>query len=400
MTIINLFASTSEPQLIDSIIEKEMEGYRLQTLDNEINIQKKKLLRTKTICKINQKIKNDAEDVNQFTGGFVGYLSKELQGDVTLKQKLMYQAIHINTVISFQIDDNEIENLNFMDRVFKITAAIGGVIYLQSGYILDALGRELVDPEGTIIADDIAVEIEVPEDNFTKYALATVENQGRRAATIAKLKANDIPYKEKMPLLPDSQQVKLKTVEEIARRATAVLIVIQFVREVLDDTEKANIKTSKRIAEVFLNRYGVKMNLTAAEEAFLEKGQYDKQELIDKMWLYESVWIMYWSIGLLDVLGELNEPTEICDVAYLLDVLASYTNIGELLADTEMKDSNEIITKMDENYLYHWACVDNRIKRQQAPAGLDEGVVMERQRAFNWLTQLNNEQWDEVTMNS
>lgn len=397
MANIVLYASSKEPHLIEGIIEKEMAAYSVNKIDDEIHIQKKKFFKNKTICKVNKKVKAVEEDINQFTGGFVGYLSQELQGNETLKQKLLYQAVNINTVVSFQIEDKEIENLDFMACIFNITTEIGGVIYLQSGYILDAKGSELVDPDGMILAEDIVVEIESTDEAMTKYTSATVENQGRRAATIAKLNANQIPYADQMPLLPDSENVKMKTIEQIARRATAILIVIQFVREVLDDTEKANVKTSKRIAEVFLNRYGVKKDLTIAEEAFLEKGQYDKQELIDKMWLYEAVWTMYWSIGLV---GELKEPTEICDVAYLLDVLASYTNIGELLADAEIRASAEILDYMDENYLYHWACVDERIKGHQPPAGLDEGVVMERQRAFNWLIQLNDEQWDEVTMNT
>lgn len=397
MAIINLFASTKESHRIEEIIVQAMTGYIIQKEDEELQIQKKKLLKNKTICKINSKINADGEDVNFFTGGFVGYLSQELTGDEQLKQKILYQAVHINTMISFQIHDKEIGNLEFMDRFFTITKQIGGLIYLQSGYILDAQGTELVDPEGLIIADDVLVEVETTADDVTQYAAATVENQGRRTATIEKLKASHIPFAEQMPLLPDSEQVKLKTVEQIARRATAVLIVIQFVREVLDDTEKANIKTSKRIAEVFLNRYGVKMDLTAKEEAFLEKGQYEQQELIDQMWLYEAVWTMYWSIGLVE---DLKEPTEICDVAYLLDVLSSFTNIGELLQNTEQQSRSEILNAMDENYLYHWACVDHRMKGQIAPAGLDEGVVMERQRAFNWMTQLNNEQWDDVTMNT
>lgn len=397
MANITLYASIIEQGKIEELIKQVMSHYTVEKDEDALFIKKKTLFKKKTVCTIHWKLKDYDEDANQFTQGFVGYLMAELKGDEELKQKILYQAVHVNTAISFQVDDREIEKLDLMASIFNITEQLGGIIYVQSGYILDANGGELVNPEGQIIGKDLNLTIVDEETSPVKFVDATVENQGRRAATLAKLKVNHIPFAETMPLLPDSKQVNLKSIENIARRATAILIVIQFAREILDDTEKANVKTSKRIAEVFLNRYGVKMNLTAAEQQFLEKEHYDKQELINKMWLYEAVWAMYWSIGLID---ELQEPTEICDVDAVLNLLTSYTNIGELMADTNLRNPSELLTMMDENYLYLWACVDERIKGQEPPAGLDEGVVMERQRAFNWMTQLNEEQWDDVTMHT
>lgn len=395
MANITLYASIIEQGQIEEIIKQAMSHYIIETEEDAVLIKKKSLFKKKTICTIHWKKKENEEDANQFTAGFVGYLMAELKGDEELKQKILYQAVHINTAISFQVDDREIEKLDLMTYIFEITEQFGGMIYLQSGYILDAKGGELVNPDGQIIGTDLELAIVDEETSPVKFVDATVENQGRRAATLAKLKVNHIPFAESMPLLPDSEQVNLKRIEDIARRASAILIVIQFAREILDDTEKANIKTSKRIAEVFLNRYGVKKNLTKAEQQFLEQEHYEKQELINMMWLYEAVWAMYWSIGLIE---EMQEPTEICDVDAVLNLLTSYTNIGELMADTKLRNPSELLNTMDENYLYLWACVDQRMKGQEPPAGLDEGVVMERQRAFNWITQLNVEHWDDVTV--
>lgn len=393
MINIILYASIDERSTLNSVCAEAMVDYIVVAEQQRLIIQKKNFFKKKIICEITYKYRLKEQNPNQFTQGFFGYLAKELHGNEQVKQKLMYQARHINTIIDFQVDTKELYKGDFLARILMVTKAIGGIIFMPSGYILDAEGNEIVDGQGQIIAEDLIVEVTKSQLNRTEFTAATIENQGVRRATIAKLEANDIPFIENMPLLPDTTAMKLHSTETIARRATAVLIIIQFVREILDDNEKAAIKTSKRIAEVFLNRYGVKMNMTPLEEEFLQQLDYDKQQLIDKMWLYESAWIMMWSINLV---GELKEPQQICDVERLLHVLASYKNIGELLEDATLREPQEILTRMDENYLYYWACVDARLKNQLSPADLDEGIVMERQRAFNWLTQLQLAEWDDV----
>lgn len=393
MINITLYASVENRRSLQAICKKAMGDYLVEEINEHLVIQKKGLFKKKIICEITQKNRLEEQESNQFTEGFVGYLSKELHGDEQLKQKLLYQAIHTNTIIDFQVVEKELQKLDFMAKILAATKEIGGLLFMPSGHILDAEGNEVVDGQGEITAEDVAIKVIEPQPNLTEFAQATVENQGVRRATIAKLEANHIPFTENMPLLPDTKSMKLHSVETIARRAAVVLIIIQFVREIVDEHEKASIKTSKRIAEVFLNRYGVKMNMTVLEEAFLQQENYEPQQLIDKMWLYESAWVMMWSIGLVD---ELKEPQEICDVEHVLNVLASYQNIGELLVDVTAREPQEILTRMDENYLYYWACVDARLKNNPTPADLDEGIVMERQRAFNWLTQLNNESWDDL----
>lgn len=395
MANITLYTTSEDRGFIDETISKSMDDYSVQDLNSGFKIKKQGFLLKKEICEIYLKERQVGEEANYFTQGFVGYLAKELHGDASVKGKILYFSTQVKTIISFQVKDSEIEKLDFMSRIFMVAEKIGGIIFLQSGYLLDALGNEIATNEGEIAVNEL--EIELLEVNVNEFATSSVENQGRRTATIEKLDANGIPYALEMPLLPDSKQVNLKNVEEIARRASVLLILIQFVREVLDDKEQSNIKASRRITEVYLNRFGVKKNLTPSEAVFLQQESYDQQQLIDKMWLYEAAWLLLWSIHIID---DLKEPIEICDVESLLNLLTSYTTVSELIEDAEMRSSIDILERMDENYLYHWTTVNSRISGVNAPAGLEEGVVMERQRAFNWLTQLQDEQWDDVTLNT
>lgn len=392
---ITLYASLESPTTIfEKIMEQKQDRYIVEFGEETLQIFKKGLFKKKLIGQFTHRTRQQ-EDANQFTQGLIGYIHQEIHGDEAIKQKLLIQGEHTNVMLGCMIEEDEAEA--FFPSYFQFIQQLNGFIYVPSGDIISVDGQEIANGEGQIIAEDFTVQVAKRELKPLFDVTETVENQGRRVASIAKIKARHIPYTENLSLLPDSKQVRMRSVEEIARRAVVVLILIQFVRELLDEKEKTNLKTSKRIAEVFLNRYGVKMNLTAEEEAFLAQEDYTQQELINKMWLYEAVWVMLWSIHLVE---ELVEPTQICDVEHTLNLLMNYTNIGELLQDAEARDVTEVLNRMDENYLYHWACTEARLQGKESPADLDDGVVLERQRAFNWMTQLHEEQWDDVTVYS
>ncbi|MNP77167.1 hypothetical protein D3C76_1745290 [compost metagenome] len=54
----------------------------------------------------------------------------------------------------------------------------------------------------------------------------------------------------------------------------------------------------------------------------------------------------------------------------------------------------------DKIYRLHWACVNARIKGEEAPAGLIESVVLERRRALFWMIGHRDEAWNDISMNT
>ncbi|GEK33012.1 DUF4272 domain-containing protein [Kurthia sibirica] len=395
MAYFTLYASRDQSVAIDKILTKAMLPYEVIQQEDHFIIVKKGFIKKKPIARIQLKERLENEGANQFTNGFVGYIIAEVAGDQVVKDNLVRQASHTTTIISFDIMEQYIEE--FWGSFIETTSMIGGLILLPSSIILDGSGEELVDENNKIMAKKFTATITKQQVAYETTIEATIENQGRRQASQVKLSANKIPYIDALPLLPDSKMVQRRSTVDVAKRASIIIIMIQFVRELLDDEEKTAITTAKRMSEVFLNRYGVKMNLTNDEQLFLEKDHFDNQELINRMWLYEAAWVMLWSIGLL---SELKEPTEICDVDALLQLITDNTNVSEIVAEAQPVTTTELLDRMDENYLYHWSCIENRMNGIEAPADLDEGVIMERQRAFNWLIALHDEPWDDITLNA
>lgn len=393
MAFITLYTPLENTDTINEILIGSPQLLSIEKRDTYYSITQKKILKKKKIGRIRLKNKVEAESGNQFTNGFVGYLQAELKGSNDLKNKFVLQGNFTKTIISFDIKDEVIESV--WGNLLAITSQFPGLLLLPSGIILSSNGDELVDENGVILVDQLDVKIS-STDVITEFD-ATVENQGRRKASQNKLMVNDIPYTDTLALLPDSNMIQRRSTVEIAKRASVLIILIQFVRELLDDKENINIKTARRMSEVFLNRYGVKSNLTPDEEKFLAQDSFEDQELINRMWLYESAWVMLWSIGLI---VELSEPTEICDVDALLALIADHINVGELISEAAPISTIELLDRMDENYLYLWACIEIRVNGLSTTVGLDEGVVMERQRAFNWLVSLHDESWDTITINA
>ena len=62
-----------------------------------------------------------------------------------------------------------------------------------------------------------------------------------------------------------------------------------------------------------------------------------------------------------------------------------------------MRPLSDILDQADLIYRYHWAVVDARINGQDAPAGLNSGVVLERHYALNWLIGYFDQAWDDIS---
>ena len=76
-------------------------------------------------------------------------------------------------------------------------------------------------------------------------------------------------------------------------------------------------------------------------------------------------------------------------------------DIDELVKKSKPRRKKEILDEADLILRYDWSCVEARIKKQEMPGGLQEGVVKERHYALNWLIGVNNKAaWDNVTINT
>lgn len=217
----------------------------------------------------------------------------------------------------------------------------------------------------------------------------------RKIRSIEVLKEYNVPYIENLPVIETSDCIKIRTKDEIAKRAITCLITIQLACDVMNDHEAIDECVS--FCKGLLEQFEVEECLTEKEKAIFSL-EADQQSVINMVWKYEAYWILLWALGIVE---ELDYPSHICDCNFAIEAVSSCENYEDFISQAKLRDIEEILDQADLIFRYDWACVDARIKGMEAPAGLDSGVVFERHWGINWLIDADEEDdWDYVGTNT
>ncbi|MCA9890674.1 MAG: DUF4272 domain-containing protein [Anaerolineae bacterium] len=215
-------------------------------------------------------------------------------------------------------------------------------------------------------------------DDATQYSHEAIARKTRSLKTLQK---QGVPYIEHLPPIADASQTTLRSVEAIAERIMALLLISQ----------RANGGTVTTFQEQ-MQRLGLQDALTPEEKRFAQ--DMDPEEYMFAMYgaRHESAYALLWSLGYVE---ELGKPVHRADSGLLND--AYHQSVDSLIAQANLRDISTILDEADLIYRYHWALVDAELYDTAKPEGLLVTVVEERHRALNWLIGYQNQDWDEVT---
>lgn len=208
----------------------------------------------------------------------------------------------------------------------------------------------------------------------------------RKQESILKLKTKAIPYIDWLPHIESSDDVIQRSAEHIAKRAIACLLMIQVACDL--DRDQFDQETEDFIVDL-LNKFEVADELTVKEKNILNRSA-AQQDIVNMIWKYEAYWVLLWALGTVD---ELKYPDEIADCDFAIEVVSRCRSLQEFMQQVRLRDIEEILDEADLIYRYDWACVDARLKQQNAPANLNASIVLERHGALNWLIQADAD-WD------
>ena len=210
--------------------------------------------------------------------------------------------------------------------------------------------------------------------------------QQRKEQSILKLKKYSIPYIDWLPVIEAAEDVQARSAEQIAKRAIACLWVIQVACDLNND--QYDDETQLFVFDI-LKKMQVLDALTEKEQAILNR-EASAQDIINMVWKYEAYWVLLWALGIVD---ELSYPADIVDCDFAIQAVSSCDSFAEFMAKVQLRDSEEILDQADLIYRYDWACVNARLKQQDAPENLNSSIVVERHGALNWLIQTDSD-WD------
>ena len=216
---------------------------------------------------------------------------------------------------------------------------------------------------------------------------ATPDQRARRLASEEICKSKGVPnYKNPNSLWVDSEEdVELRTQDEVVDRAIALLF-IGLKSEGLEQVHLDKVKKG----------FDVSAKLSPVEKEYVNAGTPTEQQAANANWRYESLHVLLWSLSFID---ELVYPAQLCNVADDVKIIyelgpAKFRDQSKLRTKTEILDQADLILRFD------WACVNARVKGEEAPGGLNSSVVYERHYSLNWLIKYLNQNWDDVTTNT
>lgn len=194
------------------------------------------------------------------------------------------------------------------------------------------------------------------------------------------------------PAAQASSQVKTPSLEEISKRAMALMGVCIYA-ECLRD-EKQGLEKAQKFLMDYIDNNNTQDYFSPAEWKFLHEAAPSGKERNVFLRQYEALYVVEWALGLVE---ELDFPDHVCDVARAVSVLRKNDSISKILAKTRPRSARELLDACDLIYCLDWACVNARLHGLPAPAGMIGGVVKERHRALNWLIGYGSSApWDEV----
>ncbi len=327
------------------------------------------------------------------TAGMANYFASAETQLVELKESVLRQIRVFNCVtgITFEIDDNEDRTNYIINCIYAIANDVNGFllypnmqIYTKEGKLLFSIQGESQLSEFIPIGNSDLLDMNRPEE-----APADTE---RRLRSITQLKAKNIPYLEHLLSAALESEAKLRSREDMVKRAAALFAVAVYSEVML--SENSNRENALSYFNKMDQLYGVKSYITLKEAEYINNPKPNEQECIQFVWRYECCGVLLWAAGVVD---DLSYPSEIIDVPVLAAIFWQHKGIKDLLSKGFARPEAEILDAADITLRYDWACVDARIHGKEAPASLDSGIVVERHYAFNWIIGANEgANWDDV----
>lgn len=243
---------------------------------------------------------------------------------------------------------------------------VNGTIYNENGNI--EVGHDDSEPKYWIIEGE---DTDLPE---------AVQ---RKQRSIRQLKKEEVPTIEHLPVIQASNQVTLRELTEVAKRAMALNLIAR----------RAEGKSYGWYQEK-VKAYQLEDVITEEERAFAPDDEPEEYMILRFAQRYESYWALLWALGYTN--NRLGRPDTFVDADRADQILESRT-AEEFIKQAKLRDVDTVLDELDLHYRYHWATLDAELYGEKPPAKLEPVVIFERHYALNWLIHNKDEEWDWVT---
>ncbi|QDT06047.1 hypothetical protein K227x_44540 [Rubripirellula lacrimiformis] len=250
----------------------------------------------------------------------------------------------------------------------------------ESNVIVKMSDDSFRDPAGRILVHGDTGEA---EGNATvPYPIDAIARSGEVREALA---AMGIDTTSELPPVFGEGEVILRPDDEVGWRTLAVFITA---------VRAESLATGKPISYDQLKAKSPMAfeALSPAERKFMETYPPDEQSIFNFAWRYEALYTLQWALGLH---SELTFANEICDVPKVAEIMVSRPD-REIVTSARLRPVSQILDALEMNQHLLWIARNATIQQHEVPAGIDGGVLSERQHALNWLVQFGGAVWDDI----
>jgi hypothetical protein len=315
---------------------------------------------------IGQRDRSDPELVDHLHG-FIGYVLDGGNRDMSASLYAVIQHIQrVQNHYSFEIEEDALEALSAWG--WKSNS----IFFLPDSSVRDPAGAVLIDAK----TGEPAEEAQIP---FPPDA------RQRKLQSEVNLRNRGIDTPELLPPIISEQEVVLRNADDVAWRALA-LFILAVRAESLGSQRPIPIDQLRSKSPMAFKAF------TDVELAFMNNESPDQQQVAEMAWRYECLNVLQWVLGFQE---ELKFPDEICDVPLVAQTMVDRDD-RQIINMARLLPVSQILDAADQNQRLLWAARQARLEETDPPAGLDGGVLVERQHAFNWLIRFQDAGWDDV----
>ena len=196
------------------------------------------------------------------------------------------------------------------------------------------------------------------------------------------------------PVFISDEQARIKSVEEIARRAVAAFLTAQVAIVICNDED---LQKSVAAFGYLLDKHNARGGLTPDERRYFDPehcGEITREDAFEMQWRVERCMPLFWALGMTD--GDLDYPSRITDTDEIAKAVCSAKDLSGIIGIVDDLDKSEILSNADTCMRMHLACVQSReLGDPEIKGDLDSDVVSEQYFGFCWMVgACEGDDWD------
>jgi len=324
--------------------------------------------------------------LTQNLAGMVNYIQSIPARNEELRDKFLHKVMSANCEIPFMAEPEitpEFEKVlkRIVQNLDAFVFAQPNKVFAKSNaqHFLDKDYNLIIDDNGHMEVNDVSVTVDAKYHDQPKESY-NEEQMQRKAKSESILKTKNIKVNLNLPCVNSSEATRLRTKQEVIERAYALMIIAVYGEGVSQE------QLQKPIEEKSIKGFSPR------EQSILEVTQLNIDQKSYATWRYESLYVLLWA---LKIFPDLKFPSEICDVQAVVSTIIKPSR-DEFSNQAQLRSAEEILDELDKTYRMNWACVDARIKGEEVDGAINSSIIYERHYALNWLTNDQDQEWDNV----